>query len=352
MERIVIAHLGGPKANQEEKFPLSDFKEITIGRDPSSSVRYGEDPKTVVSRQHVRITRNIALPSQFFITDLDSRNGTFVNGQRIVGTISLKPGDVVQCGVGGPEFRFIIEPETGQAPAPTAGLLEHARAQQAGRDLPLAASSGAPIAPAEGARVERMSVPAKKRSSKGLIAVSGVLMGIVALGGGFLFYRSQGASSSGEVITTVTTPQPEVSPTAEASPTAGVEKLDQAQPSPEAEKNAQATPLATATPATNAARPASKIGSTIPGGKTVATRSNVAAPTRRKAASASVNKVARPSSARITNASGGKIAVKGGSPGKISSKGKETINSDNDIDVSDKKAAKKAKKAKKEEKIK
>src|SRR5262245_57850537 len=80
MERIVLRHLNGSKADHEDRFPLSEFKEIAFGRDPSSTVRFSETD-TVVGRQHAKITRNIAIPSRFFIIDLDSRNGTFVNGR-------------------------------------------------------------------------------------------------------------------------------------------------------------------------------------------------------------------------------------------------------------------------------
>ncbi|HEX8500421.1 MAG TPA: trypsin-like peptidase domain-containing protein [Pyrinomonadaceae bacterium] len=110
MERIVLKHLSGSKANQVEEFPLNHVKELILGRDPSSTVKYDPDRDDLVGRQHAKITQDPGDPSQFIVTDLNSRNGTFVNRQRLTGTTRVNPGDVVQLGPGGPEFVFEIEP--------------------------------------------------------------------------------------------------------------------------------------------------------------------------------------------------------------------------------------------------
>src|SRR5919205_197710 len=110
MERIVLKHLSGSKANQVEEFPLNHVKELILGRDPSSTVKYDPDRDDLVGRQHAKITQDPNDPSQFIVTDLNSRNGTFVNRQRLTGTTRINPGDVVQLGPGGPEFVFEIEP--------------------------------------------------------------------------------------------------------------------------------------------------------------------------------------------------------------------------------------------------
>src|ERR1700693_1711980 len=110
MERIVLRHLSGSKANQVEGLPLSHFSELISGRDPSASVKYDPNRDDLVGRQHAKIIRDQADPNQFIITDLNSRNGTFVNRQRIVGSVKIAPGDAVQFGAGGPEFQFDLEP--------------------------------------------------------------------------------------------------------------------------------------------------------------------------------------------------------------------------------------------------
>ena len=48
---------------------------------------------TSVSRQHAVIQRK---NGQFFVTDLGSTNGTFVNEKRISGTVQLQDGDNIR----------------------------------------------------------------------------------------------------------------------------------------------------------------------------------------------------------------------------------------------------------------
>lgn len=72
-------------------FPL-EGEQLTIGRDSSNSVAIND---AEVSRKHARLTFQ---GGKFVIDDLGSTNGTFVNGQRLVGPVVLKAGDVVSLG--------------------------------------------------------------------------------------------------------------------------------------------------------------------------------------------------------------------------------------------------------------
>lgn len=58
-------------------------------------------PLMVISRRHCEVNMDQGLLT---IRDLDSRNGTFVNGERIEETI-LDPGDMIQIG----PLKFIIQ---------------------------------------------------------------------------------------------------------------------------------------------------------------------------------------------------------------------------------------------------
>jgi RsiW-degrading membrane proteinase PrsW (M82 family) len=69
-----------------------------------------------VSRQHVKICSVPGFPLTWQVCDLNSANGTFVNGQRLQDCQVLQVGDRVVLGQNGPEFVF--ELQTGATPNP------------------------------------------------------------------------------------------------------------------------------------------------------------------------------------------------------------------------------------------
>ena len=86
--RLVIVE---PKERRGAAFPLGH--EITVGRDPSSTVAIEDD--TFVSSTHLRI---YDVDGQAMVEDLGSTNGSFHNGNRLVGARLLHPGDRIQVG--------------------------------------------------------------------------------------------------------------------------------------------------------------------------------------------------------------------------------------------------------------
>lgn len=119
MERIIIKHLSGSKANQVEEFSLKHHNQLIFGRESTSTVRYDPDRDDLVGRQHAKLQQDQNDPNVFFITDLQSRNGTFVNNARITAPTRLTFGDVVQFGPDGPRFQFDVEPRPMGATKPT-----------------------------------------------------------------------------------------------------------------------------------------------------------------------------------------------------------------------------------------
>ena len=221
MERIVLKHLSGSKANQVEEFPLNHVKELVLGRDPSSTVKYDPDRDDLVGRQHARITQDPNDPSQFIISDLNSRNGTFVNRQRIAGTTRVNPGDVVQLGPGGPEFVFDLEPRPANATRPTrvaAGPMAPTMQTPATRVVGPTGGGAPPptfpptanahTGPASGgvgkATVERIVSAnvqqAKKSQGRTFLAVGAVviILVVVVLGGvgGYMIWRTKSQASA------------------------------------------------------------------------------------------------------------------------------------------------------------
>ena len=82
------------KPKQTLELQFKDKEVITFGR-AQSSFGYIHIPKSRnVSRQHFFITRR---NDEFYINDLGSTNGTFVNGQKITSERELMPGDVIKA---------------------------------------------------------------------------------------------------------------------------------------------------------------------------------------------------------------------------------------------------------------
>jgi hypothetical protein len=65
---------------------------LRIGRDYASGLRIGDDS---VSRVHAELRRE---GDVWVLRDLGSMNGTWVNGQRLTGAATVRPGDLVTFG--------------------------------------------------------------------------------------------------------------------------------------------------------------------------------------------------------------------------------------------------------------
>jgi pSer/pThr/pTyr-binding forkhead associated (FHA) protein len=89
---------------------------LRIGRDPSNDFVV-EDIE--VSRSHAKITYE---KEKFRIEDLNSTNGTFINGRKISTTETLKDGDLIRLGENNVyEFSLIKENQMDETPS----LREH-----------------------------------------------------------------------------------------------------------------------------------------------------------------------------------------------------------------------------------
>ncbi len=88
--RLVVE--GSPTFESGDAF-LVDSAPLTIGRGGQNAIVLAGDE--FASAQHARVE---ARREGVWVHDLGSTNGTFVNGERIVGARRLAPGDVLRVG--------------------------------------------------------------------------------------------------------------------------------------------------------------------------------------------------------------------------------------------------------------
>lgn len=85
-----ITFLGGYQAGESIWL---DKSEITFGREMDNAVVFNDD--SAVSRYHARI---VLADDGYWLEDLGSSNGTFVNGQRLESAVLLGNGDQFKIG--------------------------------------------------------------------------------------------------------------------------------------------------------------------------------------------------------------------------------------------------------------
>jgi pSer/pThr/pTyr-binding forkhead associated (FHA) protein/S1-C subfamily serine protease len=97
-----------------------------IGRDPGAAIVIAGAHAGVVSTRHAELR---LAGDEWWVHDLESRNGTFVNGQRVVGLAPLAVGDEIRLGETGPRLRVVAVREP-----PAAAVERPAAAPPAARD--------------------------------------------------------------------------------------------------------------------------------------------------------------------------------------------------------------------------
>jgi serine protease Do len=192
MKRIVIRHLSGSKAKKVEEFPLDNFEVLIFGRGEDSSVRYDPDKDDLISRQHAKMSRSDDEEDSFVLSDMNSRNGTYINKQRIYGPTSIIPGDIVQLGPGGPQFEFDLNPRpnpvikaTREVPQPT---IKPTR--EVGTSAASSAQSSLPTSKTYigKATVEHMIGSVQQSSRKSQVNLAAAILGAIVLVAGVMIY--------------------------------------------------------------------------------------------------------------------------------------------------------------------
>ena len=94
---------------------IFDAEQITLGRDASSDLRLDPERDLDVSTHHAALRR---VDGEWRIRDTASRNGTFVNDERLTTERPLRDGDVIALGREGPRLEVRLLRPAG-APPPT-----------------------------------------------------------------------------------------------------------------------------------------------------------------------------------------------------------------------------------------
>lgn len=101
--RIVIVHLSGHDEGRHDVFRM---RTLVIGRDSDCDVRFEKNRDLEVSGRHAEI--RVDADGRLRISDLNSTNGTWLNGEEIHDERPLTTGDVIELGPGGPRLRVTI----------------------------------------------------------------------------------------------------------------------------------------------------------------------------------------------------------------------------------------------------
>ncbi len=132
MDRIpLLVGVEGPLAGT--RFPVT-ASGLRLGRDPANEVHIDD---TGVSRQHARVLLH---NGAVWVQDAGSRNGLFVNGQRVPDHKQVKEGDRIVLGA----HTFTIELVEGKEPTETVPTVVAIPAAEPKRPAP--GTAGLPIA--------------------------------------------------------------------------------------------------------------------------------------------------------------------------------------------------------------
>lgn len=99
--KIILTHIKGSQAGSKTEYE-SPF--VRVGRDPREcDLAFNSIQEPGVSRLHAVIS---FYEGNFYLEDLNSRNGTYLDQEQIEGKIPLKKGSFIQFGVEGPIVQF------------------------------------------------------------------------------------------------------------------------------------------------------------------------------------------------------------------------------------------------------
>ena len=181
--RVELRVTSGSRAGQREQF---DKSVISIGRNPINDFRFHPELDPDVSSKHAEIR---VLESKVTLIDLDSTNGTFVNGQRVQGSRALFEGDLIAFGGDGPKVEFHIsamEPASTRISTPEGG--QSAVPVSSGAAAAAAAAAAVPLRPSTPKRDTSMRIADAVHLQTGKLRAMILALAVLVIAGGGLMY--------------------------------------------------------------------------------------------------------------------------------------------------------------------
>lgn len=134
VQTLQLHHLSGPRAGQRDRLHKSAGATALLGRSPEADVSFLESQARTVSRRHALLWLATDSVDGWFVVDLGSTTGTYLNGERVQ-ACRLAHGDLLSLGASGPALRVELlldrEVPLGSCPADRSGQLERRRAEDA-----------------------------------------------------------------------------------------------------------------------------------------------------------------------------------------------------------------------------
>ena len=153
---------------------------IGVGRHPLSDVRFDAERDLDVSSRHASVVRKT---DGFVLQDLNSKNGTFVNGRRVAADVTLRPGDVISFGEKGPALEFqVLDAEQDAAGTSAA----EAAAGRASKPRAMVSAQAASPTPRRSSTAVRVAIEVARQTRP--LRLLAIATGLAAVTFGALFW--------------------------------------------------------------------------------------------------------------------------------------------------------------------
>lgn len=167
---------------------------IGIGRHPLSDIRFDTERDLDVSTRHAAVVRR---GDAYIVQDLNSKNGTFVNGKQITGDTPLADGDVIGFGKDGPALEFhAVEKDVHDPSSPSLGRVS------ARESRPREMAAQHPGTPARSSTAVRIAAEVARQTAqlRNTTKILFLLLLVVAGGFGFFEWKNSQATRDLEVL--------------------------------------------------------------------------------------------------------------------------------------------------------